>query len=412
MNGWHFLALAALLSILLAGCVVVWFVRSRGMGRWIGAYVTHRMFDARPNRNEPIDVLLCFADHYEPKAYRADREAGMRRVLRWHEEFPRQFGRFRDSDGRPPRWSFFFPQEEYEPEYLDRLADLCRQGFGEVEIHLHHFDDTAEGLREKLESFQKILVERHGLLSHDASGKTRYAFIHGNWALCNSIDGGLYCGVNNELAILHETGCYVDMTFPSAPNRNQPPILNRIYWAADIPGRTRSHETPHPVGRPHPKDAVLMIQGPLVLNWINRKWGIFPRVENSCLQETQLPSMLRLDLWLKAAVHVPMRPDWRFVKLHMHGAPEDAHHALLGEPMVRFHEALAERAANDSKFRYHYVTAREMYNLVRAAESGFRGTVAEALDYEIVSNLSSTRACAPTGTSLPPVESGRANVSG
>jgi hypothetical protein len=56
--------------------------------------------------------------------------------------------------------------------------------------------------------------------------------------------------------------------------------------------------------------------------------------------------------------------------------------------MVRFHRHLAERAAGDPRFHYHYVTAREMYNLVKAAEDGWKGTIAEALDYRLVSLLS------------------------
>ena len=49
---------------------------------------------------------------------------------------------------------FFFPIEEYEPEYLDALAELCRAGFGEVEIHLHHDHDTPGTLRAKLARIQ------------------------------------------------------------------------------------------------------------------------------------------------------------------------------------------------------------------------------------------------------------------
>ena len=59
-------------------------------------------------------------------------------------------GRFRDSDGRPPRHTFFYPPEEYEPQYLDALTELCQAGFGEVEVHIHHRHDTAESLRDKL----------------------------------------------------------------------------------------------------------------------------------------------------------------------------------------------------------------------------------------------------------------------
>ncbi len=69
------------------------------------------------------------------------------------------------------------------------------------------------------------------------------------------------------------------------------------------------------------------------------------------------------------------------MKLHTHGAPEANQAALLGEPMVAFHRALARRSADDANFHYHYVTAREMYNLVRAAEAGWAGSVAEARDF-------------------------------
>src|SRR5204862_5174467 len=92
-------------------------------------------------------------------------ERARARVGRWGEQSPRQFGDFRDSDGRTPRHTFFYPMEEYEPEHLDALAGLCRAGFGEVEIHLHHNDDTADSLRAQLLTFKQLLGVRHGLLS-------------------------------------------------------------------------------------------------------------------------------------------------------------------------------------------------------------------------------------------------------
>ena len=154
----------------------------------------------------------------------------------WVTDYPRQFGGFRDSDGRKPRHTFFFPAEEYEPEYLDALTDLCAAGHGEVEIHLHHDRDTAEGLRQKLLEFKEVLASRHGLLARRRdTGEPVYAFIHGNWALCNSHPDGRHCGVNNELTVLRETGCYADLTMPSAPSPTQTPTINNLYYARDIP---------------------------------------------------------------------------------------------------------------------------------------------------------------------------------
>jgi hypothetical protein len=231
-----------------------------------------------------------------------------------------------------------------------------------------------------------LLRDRHGLLARDRrSGETKYAFIHGNWALNNSHPGGRFCGVNNELDILRETGCYADFTFPSYPDPTQPCKINSIYYAQDQPGLPLSHLRGTDVGAaPPPARQLLLIQGPLILNWNSRKFGLLPRVENGNIQGNQPPTEQRLELWLKAGVRIPARPDWFFVKLHTHGAPEANQAVLLGEPMVRFHEALAARAKRDANFQYHYVTAREMYNLAKAAEAGWTGTVAGARDHELI----------------------------
>ena len=333
-------------------------------------------------------LLLCIADHFEPlhgcPALRTARE----RVARWLLDYPQQFGNLRDSDGRTPRHTFFYPCEEYEPEFLDALTELCRQGFGEVEIHLHHDKDTARRMERTLIEFRQLLAEEHGLLSfHRQTGETAYGFIHGNWALCNSRPDGRWCGVNEEIDILRSTGCYADFTMPSAPHPTQARTINQLYYARNVPGRPRSHDRGSGVGAaPAPDRSLMLIPGPLALDWSRRKGGVFPRLENGCIQASQPPALERLPLWVKARVQVPTRPDWYFVKLHCHGAPEDAHEVLLGHPMVAFHEALARYAQANPWFHYHYVTAREMYNLARAAEAGWTGAVAGALDYELIWN--------------------------
>jgi hypothetical protein len=333
-------------------------------------------------------ILLCVADHFEPMHGHASLRTARERVARWLHDYPQQFAGLRDSDGRAPRHTFFYPREEYEPEFLDALTELCRQGFGEVETHLHHDGDTAGQLEHALVHFRQVLAEEHGLLSfHRETGQTAYGFIHGNWALCNSRPDGRWCGVNEEIDILRTTGCYADFTMPSAPHPTQARTINQLYYARSKPGRPRSHDRGVGVATaPRPADGLMLIPGPLTLDWQRRKWRVLPRLENGCLQASQPPVLERLPLWVKARVQVPTRPDWYFVKLHCHGAPEDAHDVLLGQPMVAFHEALARYAEANSWFHYHYVTAREMYNLARAAEAGWTGTVAAALDYELIWN--------------------------
>jgi hypothetical protein len=358
-------------------------VSRRGLDRWLVPYLLH-VSRRRPRpAGRAVHLLLCIADHYEPKWGGAPPETARSRVETWVREYPRLFRAFRDSDGRPPRHTFFYPIEEYEPEYLDALAGLCRAGFGEVEVHLHHDNDTAENLRRTLLQYKELLSARHGLLSRRRdTGEVAYGFIHGNWALDNSRADGRWCGVNNELDVLRETGCYADFTLPSYPSPTQTCKINSIYYAVDDPCRPRSHDTGIDVGAgPAPGDALMLIQGPLVLDWSRPKWGLVPRVENGCIQGTQPATIRRLDAWLRARVQVPTRPDWYFVKLHTHGAAEANQRVLLGEPMVRFHRDLARRAAEDRNFHFHYVTAREMFNLARAAEADWEGSVAEARDF-------------------------------
>jgi len=362
--------------------------RKRDLDRWLVPYVIHAFKRRSPRPGTPVHVLLCIADHFEPGRGGASPAQARERVERWVRDYPRLFGGFRDSDGRPPRHTFFYPLEQYDPEHLDALAELCRQKFGEVEVHLHHEGDTPEQLRARLIAYKELLARRHGLLPREKqSGEIVYGFIHGNWALDNSLPGGRCCGVNNELDILRETGCYADFTLPSAPDPTQTRTINSIYYAVDDPIRPKSHDRGIPVGiGTAPSNALMLIQGPLVLDWERRKWGILPRIENGCLQGNQPPGLDRLDAWLTARVQIPSRPDWYFVKLHTHGAPEGNQRVLLGEPMAAFHRALARKAGEDPSFQFHYVTAREMYNLARAAEAGWQGTVDEARDYELVFN--------------------------
>jgi hypothetical protein len=299
--------------------------------------------------------------------------------------------------------------ECYRPGQVEALAGLCRQGYGEVEVHLHHGGETPEQLRDMLRGYKEVLDRDHGLLARCRStGATLYGFVHGNWALDNSRPDGRMCGVNNELDILRETGCYCDFTMPSAPDEpTQVRKLNSIYYATDDPHRPRSHERGVDVGTgPAPARSLVLIQGPLVLDWRRRKWGLLPRVENGCIQGTQPAGGVRIDPWLRARVRVPSRPDWYFVKLHTHGAPEHNQKVLLGEPMVRFHRDLARRAAEDPAFRYHYVTAREMYNLARAAEAGWTGSVDEARDFALLPNRG--LAAGGEGTPEPAGAAGRA----
>jgi hypothetical protein len=376
------------LVAVIVGVGVLWPLRRRGLDRWIVPYLLQTPKRRRPKSGEPVHVILCIADHFEPKSSRISPQQAEDRIARWVNHYPRAFGDFRDSDGRSPRHTFFYPIEEYDPHHVEAIAELCRAGFGEIELHLHHDNDNAAHLRQQLLHVKEVFAQRHGLLArHAKTGALGYGFIHGNWALCNARPDGRWCGVNEELEVLRETGCFADFTMPSAPHPTQVRKLNSIYYAVNRIGRPRSHESGVDVGLgSQPPNSLLLVQGPLVYDWRKRRAGLVPRLENGCLQGSQPPGIDRLDSWLRARVQVPGRPDWFFVKLHAHGADEASHDALLGEPMARFHRDLAGLARRHPCFHYHYVTAREMYNLIKAAEAGWKGSVFDALDFELVWN--------------------------
>ncbi|HEY2893572.1 MAG TPA: hypothetical protein VGJ16_05145 [Pirellulales bacterium] len=320
----------------------------------------------RPRRlpDRPLHVLICIADHFEPQRGNASASLARERVGRWLTEYPRLAERYADSRGRMPQHTFFYPAEEYEPEHLDALATLNERELGDVEVHLHHDRDTAESLREKILDFTGQLRHVHGLLELDELGRASYGFIHGNWALDNSRPDGRWCGVNNELSVLLETGCYADFTMPCAPAGAgcQTRTINSIYYATDDPARPKSHDLGAAAkAEVHsPPDSLLMIQGPLALDWRWRKWGLIPRIENGDLTQRRPPTIERLWNWIAAGVGVVGCDHWRFVKLHTHGALEPNTGMLLGEPMRGFHAALARFAAGNDWFHYYYVTAREM----------------------------------------------------
>ena len=331
------------------------------------------MLTPRPmRRDRDLHLFLCVCDHYEPMWHRPARHVQDARVQRWAKEYPRSVDGICDSTGMPPQHTFFYPADEYDSEHVDWIARLCRAGLGDVEVHLHHRHDTSQSLRDKLEDYVRLLHDRHGLLERDALGRLTFGFIHGNWALDNSHPHGDWCGVDDEITILRETGCYADFTMPAAPNPCQTSTVNSIYYAKDDPYQPKSHDrgSHARVGRQPQDDELLMIQGPLALDWNSRKWGLIPRLENGDLTGRRPATLARLKLWINAGVCVAGRENWRFVKLHTHGAQESNMESFLGGAMRRFHEDLRQYADANRNVKYYYVTAREMAHLVRQAESG------------------------------------------
>ncbi|MGK4006948.1 hypothetical protein WMF31_30275 [Sorangium sp. So ce1036] len=360
------------------------YLRSKNIHKWLGGYARQRLENARaPRPSGPRHLLFAVCDHWEPGWENATPEVGDARVRAWSERYPEMAGAYRDADGRPPRHSFFFPGEQYTPGWLDALADLTRRGFGEVELHLHHHNDTLENLRADILRYLDILG-KHGHFSRGADGRMRYGFIHGNWCLANSGRDSSNCGVDAELPLLFETGCYADYTFPSAPDESQHGIVNQIYWPTGNLARRGAHTVGERarVGEVL-EDRILMIEGPLALALRRRGSRLRVRMEYGALQAIDPPTPERVKTWVDQNIHIEGRPEWVFVKVYAHGAPEDQAESLLGAGGHALHRELTTRYNDGKEWVLHYVTAREMYNIALAALEGKTGDPGDYRDHRL-----------------------------
>ncbi len=343
---------------------------------WMRGYWNARMSQVRSPRVSRAWVV--FADHFEPWWGRPDADTALARVRQWAERWPIIAAKHSDSTGRVPCYTFFYPEEQYHPHAIDELAVLRELGVGDVEVHLHHDKDTADQFVNRVGGFIAQLHERHGLLRRDDRG-IRFGFIHGNWALDNSLPGGRFCGLNNEISLLRDLGCYADFTLPAAPSPAQTRIVNTIYWATDDASAPRSHDTGVPVksGESTAGD-LLMIPGPLTMNF--REWskrGV-PKLECGELGGHCLPSRHRIRLWMKVA---PRIGEDVFIKLFAHGAPEKNAMPMLADRGVldRTLKYLREECARES-IELHFVSAWQMRQAIESIRAGGRSPRATTFD--------------------------------
>jgi hypothetical protein len=344
---------------------------------WLPGYLSWSTHQER-NTTSPTHVFFLFTDHYEPGTNYAV-------VQQWVSQYPRIADRHTDSGGRPWQHTWFYPAEQRIDRNLVALQQLVRGGYGEVELHLHHGNDTNETGRTRLQQSVEYM-QRFNFLK-TADGATHFAFIHGNWGLDNS-NGPAACGVNREISILRDLGCFGDFTFSSIWWQSQPPTVNNIYMATDDDGpKSYARGVPVKAGR-KPEGDLMIFQGPLLFlptfDLRRAPRTQFLEVENGEIHSKVPVTPARIDAWVRANIHVEGRPDWVFIKVHAHGASqqEDADE-ILGPELDRALTYL-ETTYNDGK-RYvlHYVNAREAFNLVRAAADNRTGDPRQYYDYLI-----------------------------
>jgi len=366
--------------------------------RWLPAYAWQRV--ARRTPSGSVHLMIVLADHFEPSTVpdegfwmecrpdvvRAPQDEQERRVESWCREYPLAFSTYRDHEDRPFVHTYFYPAEQYDKVLLQHLGSLCKAGWGELETHLHHGTsdpDTEENTHRQLLEFRNTLASEHGGLCYlDGTGPPRYAFVHGNYALANSA-GGINCGVDSEMQVLAETGCYADLTLPPGPfYQTHVAKINSLYECSAPLSRRGAHRSGRDleVGR-RPEIFPLIIEGPLMLNFAGLGNRLI-KVENGTLSTRNPPGLRRLKLWKQAAIAVKGRPDWLFIKLQCHGMDPRDREFMLGEPMRLFLRELIENAQQRSE-TIHFVSAREMVNIILAACDGREGNPGDYRDYRL-----------------------------
>ena len=329
--------------------------------------------------------MFAFVDHFEPGNRNAPPEQQRSRVDAWVERYPGLASKHRDSDGICPQHTFFFPPHYDTHDHLKRIVGLCSQGYGEVEMHLHHdrqrpWPDDELSLEKKIEACIKNFSKYDVFCLPD--GRKTYGFIHGDWALSNSRKDGAHCGINDELSVLQKTGCYADFTFPVC-NEAQPKYPNTLLYAQsnpDFPKGYNKWATAVKTGR-IPEKGLMLIQGVLGCRWKSRTHKFFPSIEQSNIDASDFPFPARIDYWVKKRICVGKNPNWIFIKIHTHGAREEDKEILFGEKAHHMYSYLETKYSDNEKFFLHYVSAREMYNIIKAAEAGKKGDPNRYRDY-------------------------------
>ena len=341
---------------------------------WLPEYLrdAKRKREIYESRDRETHVIFLVVDHFEPSRRLGAR--GVEMVREWCEAYDAIASEHGDSNGRVPQHSWFYRYDYPNRECVQILNQYVYRGFGEVEFHLHHGNDSPESFERTIREGLKWFNELGAMMSAEETPQSRFGYVAGNWALDNGRRRPEFSGVNNELGILGKLGCYADFTFPAFGFSSQPTKVNSIYYAtADERPKSYDSGVDVRVGG-EPSGDLMLIQGPLYVDWRSTY------IEHAAFEDSVPYLTDRIEWWLKAGVHVVDRPEWVFVKLHTHGM--QSREAFLGDQLHQLFSELGSRCKR-GPYNLHYVTAREAFNLVKAAEEGCSGDPGQYLNYAI-----------------------------
>lgn len=350
------LILVFILMVVLVYLALVAYKLVKWNAYWFPSYLQQQL-SSENSSTEIEHLMFIVVDHYEPGF---GQEEAVIANDKWLLDYEKAVVGKRDSYGNRFVYNWFYPFDQRNDRVLMRLQQQVAQGAGEVEFHWHKPCLTAKEYNVQLQEAVAWFKEFGAFQGEDEI--SRFAFIAGNWDLDNAL--GTDCGIENEISQLSQAGGYMDMTYSTLGSPAQPKnMINQIYYVEDT-AQARSYEqgTRIKVGDVVPENPFMMFQGPISFHWdISFEYG--------ALESYALPSLKRIKRWIDSHIHVENKPQWSFVKLYSHGiqSPDIVKHYL--GPMLD--ELKAETARRN--IQLHYVSAREAYNIVRAAGAGMEG---------------------------------------
>ena len=101
------------------------------------------------------------------------------------------------------------------------------------------------------------------------------------------------------------------------------------------------------------------------------------------IHEGNLFNDSKVNIWENANICVEGKPEWKFIKIFTHGALEKNHDAVFGKNAKLLFNQIIQKYKNNNKYLLHFVTAREMYNIIKAAEHGCTDDPNVYRDYQI-----------------------------
>lgn len=321
------------------------------------------------------DILFLFVDHFELAGKKERLDA-------WVNDYPKLIDNFKDYDGVKPQHTWFSALDLINEDELAAVKILVDEGYGEVELHWHHSHNSSKQFEIDLKQGMEVFHKYGFMKPYKKDQHSCFSFIHGNWSL-NNARGERFCGVNDEIEILKKYGCYGDFTFPALFSPAQPKYVNKIsYTTVNNVPKSYDEYREATVGVSELDSEFMIMQGPLCINYTDWSHRWHPTFENGDINQFENHgSHKRIDSWVRQNIHVKGNPNWIFVKIFCHGAQD--YKSITSQATYDMHEYLESKYNDGEQYRLHYVTARECYNIIKAAESGKTGNPHQYRDFII-----------------------------